>query len=1333
MIKPNPYPHQAIPLNAKPQSHLPEPRSVKPLNDIVREAAHLCQTPIALLWLSDGSDCANPELRCLQSLVGWEIAKFPSHSNFCTQTLGLSDWLVVPDTHQDERFASDPLVVGEPQIRFYAGLPFKIGTENTVGILGLMDVVPRLNLTWAQRHGLQILVNQIVAQLKLHLLLNQTGCSPIKSPQAENPLDIFLALSLDMLCVAGFDGYFKLVNPMWTKILGHSDQELQSRPFIEFVHPEDRAATLAVAEQLAKGNPVMAFENRYCCQDGSYRWLLWNSMPLVQTQLIYATAQDITDSQVAQKILQEITAENQKLSQVLNSALEGIIITDPNQKDNPIIYCNPAFSKISGYKLEEVLGRNCRFLQGAKTDLQAIAQIRQAIAQKQEIKITLLNYRKDGQPFWNELKISPVFGSPSLHSESSINSQLVETQNSPSPQLLYFIGIQTDITESKRVEEALRQSEQRWRFLAESIPQQVWTAKPDGLVNYVNQRVLDYFGRPPEQLLGMKWQSLIHPEDLPNCIQIWRHSLTTGEPYEVEFRLQKKDSTYRWHIGRALPWRDSQGQIGAWFGTNTDIDDRKQAERNLRSHANQQAVVAELGQLALAGKDLMVLMDRAAELIVKTLEIKYCYILELLPGDNAFLLRAGTGWQDGLVGYAIIGAQENSHAGYTLLVKEPVIIEDLRIETRFSGPPLLHNHRAVSGMSAIIPGQDKPFGVLGVYSTKKRQFTEDDIHFLQAVANVLATVRERQRTEEALRESQERYAIAVRGSNEGLWDWDLRANEVFFSPRWKAILGCTDGEIGDTPEDWFERVHPDDQEQLRAEIAAHLEGLIPHAISEHRIRHRDGTYRWVLCRGLAVRDAKGNAYRLAGSQTDITDRKLAEEQLIYDALHDALTHLPNRNLFMDRLGQAIARRLRHPSYQLAVLFLDLDRFKVVNDSLGHLLGDQLLVAIARRLEASLHSGDTVARLGGDEFVILLEDIQGLSDAASIGDRIHRALRMPFDLNGNEVFVTASIGIALCPDESTHPTHPEDLLRNADIALYRAKALGKARYEVFDTEMHKRAVERMRLENELRRAIEATPKVAKIAAKIGYGEVPLPHLLVYYQPIVRLSDGQIAGFEALVRLSHPERGLIPPSDFIPIAEETGLIVPLGAWVLHEACRQTRLWQQLLPELTISVNLSVKQFSQPDYVAQIEQTLLETGLEPRHLKLEITESVLMENASATAEILRQLRALKIQLSIDDFGTGYSSLSYLHRFPINTLKIDRSFVSCIGQEGETSEIVQTIITLAHHLNMDVIAEGIETAEQLALLQSLQCEQGQGYFLSKPLDYLATEQLILNKLNRK
>jgi diguanylate cyclase (GGDEF)-like protein/PAS domain S-box-containing protein len=584
------------------------------------------------------------------------------------------------------------------------------------------------------------------------------------------------------------------------------------------------------------------------------------------------------------------------------------------------------------------------------------------------------------------------------------------------------------------------------------------------------------------------------------------------------------------------------------------------------------------------------------------------------------------------------------------------------------------------------------------------------IDFPVAVARI-GTQLSHKHAQEALKESEERYALAARGSNDGLWDWNLSASVVHFSPRWKAMLGYQEREIGDKPEEWFDRIHDADRERVKEEIATHQRGLTPHFESEHRVLHKDGSFRWMLSRGVAIHDDSGNALRMAGSQTDITEGKVS----------DPLTGLPNRLLFIDRVGRLIKHTKRHKDQLFAVLFMDLDGFKMINDSMGHLIGDQLLLGVANRLEKGLRSTDTVARLGetftvarlgGDEFTVLLDDIKDPSDAERAADRMMKALASPFVLGGKEVFTSVSIGIAL---SNAAYEQPEEILRDADTAMYRAKSLGKARYEVFDADMRASVMARLQLETDLRRALER-------------GE-----FRNFYQPIVALASGEIAGLEALLRWQHPTRGLLGPKEFIPVAEETGLIRELGWWNLREACRQISEWRASSVahrHLTISVNLSAKQFLQPHLVGEIRKLLRELALPPEALKLEITESTVMGDPSGAVEMLQQIKSLGICLAIDDFGTGYSSLSYLHRFPLDTLKIDRSFISGMGDDGEGMEIARSILPMANNLRLDVVAEGVETVEQVALLKKLQCKYGQGYYFSRPLSAESTAALLAGDL---
>ena len=632
------------------------------------------------------------------------------------------------------------------------------------------------------------------------------------------------------------------------------------------------------------------------------------------------------------------------------------------------------------------------------------------------------------------------------------------------------------------------------------------------------------------------------------------------------------DGVYNHSAARAHPWTWAGIHAGFVLGTSVvtmvawRLNERYRAQAY---RAHEQAALAEFSRLALSNPSFSSLSDEAVRLLAATLETEYAAVLELVPDLDAFLIRAGVGWTKDLLGTATIGPGTDTHAGAALRAGEPIVLADLRQDSRFSHSQLLHERGVVSGVSTVISGPDGPYGVLAAHTTQLRSFEPEDLNFLSALANIL-----------------------------------------------------------------------------------------------------------------------GGALR----------RTQAEEQLVHQALHDPLTALPNRALFNDRLDHALARAGRSGAHT-AVALLDLDDFKAINDSLGHAAGDELLVAVAERLANSLRPGDTIARLGGDEFVALLEESDQL-EALKVADRMLEALRQPLVIEGRALTVHGSVGVA------TSRTGEEGraLLRNADLAMYAAKRAGKGGMEVFHSRMHEAVLTRMDLEADLRRALQRA---------VDAGEFRL-----LYQAKMSLATDRLTGVEALVRWQHPERGLIQPADFIPLAEQTGLIVPIGAWVLEEACRQSVRWQALEPErppLVVAVNVSGRQF-ESDFVDTVRKVLATTGANAGNLCLEVTESVVMKDVETAVDTLRSLKALGVKLSLDDFGTGFSSLTYLKQFPLDELKIDKSFVDGLGRRFEDEAIVAAITGLAHALGLGVVAEGVETEAQVAILRVVGCETVQGHYFSRP-----------------
>jgi diguanylate cyclase (GGDEF)-like protein/PAS domain S-box-containing protein len=669
----------------------------------------------------------------------------------------------------------------------------------------------------------------------------------------------------------------------------------------------------------------------------------------------------------------------------------------------------------------------------------------------------------------------------------------------------------------------------------------------------------------------------------------------------------------------------------------------------------------------------------------------------LVEDENSFAVQLGQRLEN--LGYALAGQARTGEQAVDLAnqLDPDLILLDIGSGAGFQDFEAAKSSKSVNGQPVICLADLSNTEVL----TRARRANAAGVLVkpfddAQLQASIEMAVH-RHGLEEQLKISEERLALTSLANNDGIWDWNLKTSECYFSPRWKSMLGFREDEIGNQPDEWFKRVHADDQQQVQADFLAHVKGNTSQFEREYRIQHADGRSLWMMARGVAVRDADGSAYRVVGSQTDITARKQIEERQAYDTLHDALTGLPNRVLFMDRLEFRLERTKRHADTPFAVLYLDLDRFKVVNDTLGHAAGDQLLVTTAVRIVQCLRPEDTVSRLSGDEFAILINEVRDVSDAVRIAERIRSRLVTTTLLGSVERSPTASIGIVLCHNDYDSA---EELLRDADLAMYRAKTLGRNRHQIFDAAMFTGAMAQLQMEVELKRAVARQ------------------EWLVLYQPIIALLNGETIGVEALVRWQHPTRGIVPPLEFIRVAEDTGYIVPIGEFVLRTTCQQVKTWRDAgRPDIWAAVNISARQFQDEHLVEMVSRILQETGLAADGLRLEVTESVAMHDLEYSVRILNELDKLGVYASLDDFGTGYSSLSYLKRFPLKVLKIDQSFIQDIRVNKNSEAITEAIIAMARSLHLEVVAEGVEKEDQLVFLRSLVCDHVQGFYLSHPL----------------
>jgi diguanylate cyclase (GGDEF)-like protein/PAS domain S-box-containing protein len=967
-------------------------------------------------------------------------------------------------------------------------------------------------------------------------------------------------------------------------------------------------------------------------------------------------AQDITERKRA---VEALRVSEEKHRAILEGMDEGYYEVD---LAGNLTFFNDALARALGYGRDELQGRSGRRLTDAENARKLYDCFRQVFATGRLLKNAEFE----------------VVGKDSTRRAVQASVALMRDA-SGAPQ--GFRGVVIDVTERRQAEAALRESEERYRRLVEMSPEGI-AIHSEGKVVFANPSALRTLGASrPEDVIGRPVLELVHPE-YRAIVRARMEVLKRGEavPF-IEEKLLRLDGTAVDVEGQAMPF--TYDEKPAVQVVMRDISERKRAEKLQRA-------LYRIAEISGSVQDMPGFYASIHVIVAELMYARNFYLALLDEGTRALKFEYFVDQVDTAPPQVKPGKTLTEYVMRTgvPLLASPAVFERLMAggEVEVVGAP------SVDWLGVPLMRGDSAFGVLVVQSySETARYTEEDRDILTFVSQHVAAALDRRRAADALRESEARFRTLAETAPCAIFIYQDDGFR-YVNPAAASITGYSRDELREL--NFWGLVHPDFREAVRERGLARQHGESASSRYEFKIERRDGEERWLDSSASSV--DFGGRPAVLGIAFDVTERKRAEEQIKSLAYHDVLTGLPNRLLFNDRLNVAVAQAHRQQQ-RLGILFLDLDRFKVINDSLGHSLGDRLLQAVAERLEAGVREGDTVARLGGDEFILLLPGIARADDIARVAEKILDSLRLPFRLEGRDLFVTASIGLSLYPEDGLDG---ETLIKNADIAMYRAKEQGRDNFQLYTHAMNERAVERLQLESSLRKAL-------------AHGE-----LLLHYQPLLDLSTGRVHGVEALLRWEHPETGLVYPGEFMHLAEITSLILPIGVWTLRTACAQVKKWQEEgHPHLCVSVNLSARQFQQPEIVEHVKRALRETGLSARSLDLEITESHAMQNAEATIHTLSELKALGVRISIDDFGIGYSSLSYLKRLPIDTLKIDQSFVRDITSDPDDAAIATAIIALAHTLKLRVVAEGVESQQQLEFLSTRQCDRMQGFLFSRPL----------------
>ncbi|MGB6016300.1 MAG: EAL domain-containing protein, partial [Nodosilinea sp.] len=1116
--------------------------------------------------------------------------------------------------------------------------------------------------------------------------------------QTQNAFASLFHHSPDPMAVTTFpEGRHLLVNASYARWLGRPSAEIVDRRPTDLGLVHNRRQFAHLRRQIRDRGCIKNIEIDSHLADGQTRTLLVSSelTQLNDQTCLLSVGKDITERKAILATLSAAEARFRAIFAQINVGICQASLT------GQIFDVNPGICRMLGFSREELLEQNFADFthpEDLAFDLQHYQ--RMIAGEIHSFDMEKRYYHKNGSFVWVALTVCLV----------------CDDDGQP----LFSIGISQDISERKRgeterkqreaeqqaAEQALQISHQRINNILESITDTFFALDQNWQFIYLNQRAEQFLQRSRHQVLG---QNLWY--EFPKML---------GTQMSKQLRramVERVNLTFEEYMAHADSWCEfhvypTQEGLAIYF---QDVTSRKRAYEQIQHQIHREQALNRVVQAIRQSLDLNTIFSTAAREVAHLLQADHVDIQMYLPADNHWRMIAEHRANPSLPSLLYrtitdLGADSEAGPGspQANLVQLDAAVPHELVE-------------ALPGGWLLVPlylSHPRPWGRLGIHrqGPAPEPWKTDEIELVQTVADQLAIavqqgqtlalaqreLRQRQRAESRLKEAQ-------RIAHTGSWEMYLPNQQLTWSEEMFRIYGLNPWPVPPSLDAQLAALDPSDRPRWQQQLAESSRSGQPLNL-EGSIVRPDGRRRFVQLLGQSQRNAQGVVTSLVGTLTDITDRKLIEDRLAYEALHDPLTGSPNRAFFMEQLHGAVAAAKASQAVIFAVLFIDLDRFKVINDSLGHLVGDQLLIECARRLDSVVREGDLVARLGGDEFAILLNPIAVIDDAQNVADRIHQVLQTPLVLSGREIFISASVGIA---SSLTGAVEAVDFLRDADTAMYRAKENGRGRSALFDPAMYEQVATRLTLENDLQRAIDRH------------------ELVLHYQPIVDLAHHRLIGFEALVRWHHPRWGLISPDTFIPLAEETGLILTIGAWIQLAACQQLRQWRQHLPaaqDLVVSVNLSVKQFANPRLIDTLDETLAATGLSSDHLRLEITESALIENPKTAEVMLQALRDRGIQLGIDDFGTGYSSLSMVHQFPMQMLKIDRSFIQLMEADPRGVAMVQAILALAQSLGMTAIAEGVETESQLEQLRQLGCPYAQGYCFSEPLPAPEAEHLLVN-----